>query len=77
MTVLETLKEDETIFCIKKTHSHSLHVELELNNTLVPLKVDTGGCGHYNVSQFIPAVFSSGKVGQHRSGFTNLCMQSQ
>ena len=36
----ETLKEDETIFCIKETNSRSLHVELELNNALIPFKMD-------------------------------------
>ena len=31
----------ETIFCIKETNTHSLHVEIELNNELVPFEVDT------------------------------------
>ena len=38
----DALKTDEAIFCIKKTRTHSLHVELELNNTLVPFEADTG-----------------------------------
>ena len=43
MTALQRhLKEDEIIFCTKETNTHSLHVELELNNALVPFTVNTG-----------------------------------
>ena len=56
----ETLEGDETIFCIKETNTHSLHVELELNNELVPFEVDTGATvsimSHSSFKQYLPQV---------------------
>ena len=55
----ETLK-DETIFCIKETNACSLCVELELNDALVPFKVDTGAAvtimSHSSFKQYLPQV---------------------
>ena len=56
----DTLEGDETIFCIKETNTHSLHVELELNNELVPFEVDTGAAvtimSHSSFKQYLPQV---------------------
>ena len=54
------MEGDETIFCIKETNTHSLHVELELNNELVPFEVDTGAVGTImslsSFKQYLPQV---------------------
>ena len=56
----ETLKGDETIFYVKETNTHSLHVELELNNALVSFEVDTRAAvtimSHCSFKQYLPQV---------------------
>ena len=59
-STIETLKGDETIFCVKETNNRSLHVELELNNSQVPFEVDTGAAvtimSHHSFKQYLPQV---------------------